>query len=142
MAYVQDILETKGKTVLSLAPDNTVLEALELMERENIGAVPVMEKGRLAGIFTERLYARNVFLKGRASPKTSLADVMVRDVVTVTPDTKVEACMAMMSDKRIRHLPVTRDGEVVGIISIGDLMQRIIEEREFDIENLVDYISR
>ena len=142
MAHVQDILDAKQRAVLSLAPDNTVLEALELMERENIGAVPVVENGRLAGIFTERLYARNVFLKGRASPKTSLADVMVRDVLTVTPDTNVEACMALMSDKRIRHLPVTMDGEMVGIISIGDLMQRIIEEREFDIENLMEYIRR
>lgn len=142
MALVQDILETKGRAVHSLAPSNTVLEALELMERENIGAVLVVDGDRLAGIFTERLYARNVFLKGRASPNTSIAEVMVRDVVTVRPDTRVDACMALMSDKRIRHLPVIAEGRIAGIISVGDLMQKIIQDREIDIENLVDYISR
>lgn len=142
MASVQDILATKSHKLHDLAPENSVLEALELMAQENIGAVPIVADGRLVGIFTERLYARNVFLKGLASPKTSLEEVMVREVVTVTPDTTVEECMALMNDERIRHLPVISEDSVTGIVSIGDLMNRIIREREVDIENLVDYISR
>lgn len=142
MACVQDILATKGQLVHSLSPDAMVLDALELMARENIGAVPIVDNNRLAGIFTERLYARNVFLKGRASPKTSLADVMARDVVAITPQTSIDECMALMSDKRIRHLPVMAENKIVGIISIGDLMEKIIRDRELDIEHLVGYISR
>jgi CBS domain-containing protein len=142
MARVQDILESKPSKTHTLASRCTVLEALELMAREDIGAVPVIDNGQLEGIFTERLYARNVFLKGRASPKTLLEEVMTREVFTVTPDTKVEECMALMSDKRIRHLPVIAENKVVGVVSIGDLMKSIIQEREFDIEHLVNYISR
>ncbi|WP_112324478.1 CBS domain-containing protein [Oceanibium sediminis] len=142
MACVQEILESKPREIHTLASNCTVLEALELMAREDIGAIPVLDNGRLEGIFTERLYARNVFLKGRDSPKTLLKDVMVRDVITVTPDGKVEECMALMSDKRIRHLPVIRENSVVGIVSIGDLMKSIIQERELDIEHLVNYINR
>ena len=142
MAHVQDILDSKTNKIHSLASDDMVIDALRLMARENIGAVAVVDAGRLAGLFTERLYARNVFLKGRASPKTALRDVMVRQVVTVSPDTTVEECMALMSEKRIRHLPVISEAGVAGMISIGDLMRRIIQDREFDIEQLVDYISR
>ncbi len=142
MARVQDILDSKNEQVHSLAPENMVLEALELMARKNIGAVAVLDGGRLAGLFTERLYARNVFLKGRASPKTALGDVMVREVITVTPNATVEECMALMSERRVRHLPVIAEGAVVGMISIGDLMKKIIQDRELDIEQLVDYISR
>ena len=142
MARVQGILESKPRKIHTLASDCTVLEALELMAREDIGAVPVIDNGQLEGIFTERIYARNVFLEGRASPKTLLKEVMVREVVTVTPDEKVEECMALMSDKRVRHLPVIAENKVVGIVSIGDLMKNIIQEREFDIEHLINYISR
>lgn len=142
MARVHDILDAKGGAVHSLSPGNTVLDALELMARENIGSVVVAEEGRLAGIFTERLYAREVFLKGRASPKTALAEVMKREVITVPPDTTVEACMALMSKNRVRHLPVIADERVAGVVSIGDLMKRIIQDREFDIDYLVEYIGR
>lgn len=142
MARVQDILEAKSDKVHSLAPGDMVIDALRLMARENIGSVVVVDDDRLAGLFTERLYARNVFLKGRASPKTALGDVMVREVVTVTPDTTVEECMALMSKKGIRHLPVISESGVAGMVSIGDLMKRIIQDREFDIEQLVGYIGR
>ena len=142
MARVQDILEQKPTEVHSLGGSNTVLEALELMAEEDIGAVPIVDGERLTGIFTERLYARNVFLKGRASPKTLLSDVMVREVITVSPETSVEECMAIMNGKRIRHLPVMSDDSIVGIVSIGDLLKGIIQDREFDIEQLVGYISR
>ncbi len=140
MAHVRDILAAKGFDVHSLGPDRMVLDALELMARENIGAVPVMDGDRLIGIFTERLYARDVFLKGRASPSTRLREVMETEVITVTPDQSAEDCMAVMSDKRIRHLPVMEDGTLAGIISIGDLMKTIIDDREFDIEQLVKYV--
>ena len=142
MARVQEILDSKGKIIHSLASDEMVLDALELMARENIGAILVIDDSRLVGIFTERRYARNVFLKGRSSPKTPLGDVMVREVISVNPDTTVEECMAIMSKNRIRHLPVVAEDRVVGMISIGDLMKKIIQDREFDIKQLVGYISR
>lgn len=141
MAQVQDILEAKGDIVYSLSPRDMVLDALELMARHNIGAVTVIDDGQLAGIFTERLYARNVFLEGRTSPKTPLADVMVREVITIAPNASVEACIALMNANRIRHLPVIADNKMVGLVSFGDLMSRIVESREFDIEQLVHYIS-
>ncbi len=141
MACARDILTSKPPELHNLKPENTVLEALELMANKNIGSVVVLSKGFLAGIFTERLYAREVFLKGRASPNTSLGDVMVTNVITATPNTSVEECMAIMNKKCIRHLPIVSKGSVVGMISIGDLMNRIIQDREFDIEQLVDYIG-
>ncbi len=142
MARVQDILKAKGQAVYRLAPGDTVLEALQMMAQHNIGAVLITDASHLAGIFTERHYARNVFLKGRSSPKTPLADVMVRQVVTVAPTADIEACIALMNDKRIRHLPVVSDNEIVGVVSLGDLMRCIIESREFDIDQLVHYISQ
>lgn len=142
MAWVQDILKAKGEVVYSLAPSDTVLDALEMMAQHDIGAVLVTDDSQLVGIFTERLYARDVFLKGRSSPKTPLADVMVRRVITVAPTAGIEACIALMSDKRIRHLPVVFDHKVVGVVSTGDLLSCIIESREFDIDQLVQYISQ
>lgn len=140
MAYVRDILDAKGRGVLSLGPDAMVLEALELMADQNVGAVVVMDGDRLVGIFTERLYAREVFLKGRGSPDTPLGAVMSREVLTVSPERTAEECIALMSDKRVRHLPVIEDGRLAGIISIGDLMKSVIDDREFDLAQLVDYV--
>ncbi|MCU9847660.1 CBS domain-containing protein [Defluviimonas sp. WL0024] len=142
MAWVRDILSAKRHGIFGVGPDDMVLDALKLMAEKDIGAVLVTEGDRLAGIFTERRYAREVFLKGRSSPMTKVGEVMERDVITVTPDETAEACMALMSRNRIRHLPVMRDGTLVGVISIGDLMQSIIEDREFDIGQLVNYVSR
>jgi CBS domain-containing protein len=140
MTTVQQILDAKGHDVYFVRPDDTVLHALEMMEIENVGAVLVKVDDRLVGIFTERHYARKVFLKGRSSPKTLIREVMETDVVYVEPGQTAEACMALMTEKRIRHLPVLRDGGLVGIISIGDLMKSIIADREFSIDQLVRYV--
>lgn len=141
MAYIRDIIKMKGDIVHSLSSDDMVVDALELMARYDIGAVPIIDDGQLSGMFSERIYARNVFLEGRASPTTPLAEVMSRDVATVVPSTTVEACMGLMNKKKIRHVPVMVDGKVVGFVSIGDLMKRIIEDQEFNIENLIGYVG-
>ncbi|MDG4884547.1 CBS domain-containing protein [Mesorhizobium sp. WSM4884] len=141
MTTVQQILDAKGHDVYFVRPDDTVLHALQLMERRNVGAVLVKAGENLVGIFTERHYARKVFLKGRSSPKTRIHDVMERNVTYVEPGQSTEACMALMTEKRIRHLPVLRDGRLVGLISIGDLMKSIIADREFNIDQLVRYVQ-
>lgn len=141
MARVRDILEAKGREIHRVGPDAMVLDALKLMAAKDVGSVLVMEGEKIVGIFTERHYAREVFLKGRASPNTALRDVMRRDVLHVGLDDTAEACVALMTDKRVRHLPVLdEEGRLVGIISIGDLMKAIIGDREFDIDQLVNYV--
>ena len=120
--------------------DSTVLGALNLMAEKDIGGVLVTEHGRLVGIFTERHYARKVFIKGRSSPSTLVRDVMASDLVTVTVEDNAEKCMSLMNRHGIRHLPVLRDSDLVGIVSIGDLMQSIIQDREFDVEQLIGYV--
>lgn len=140
MAWVRDILAAKGRDVHSVGPDDMVLDALKLMATRDIGAVLVTEGESLVGIFTERQYARDVFLKGRASPETPVRDVMAADVISVSPDQSVDDCMALMANLRIRHLPVLSENRLVGVISIGDLVKSIIGDREFDIDQLVKYI--
>jgi CBS domain-containing protein len=140
MNTVQQILDAKGHDIYFVRPDDTVLHALQMMERKNVGAMLVKEDDNLVGIFTERHYARKVFLKGRSSPKTRIREVMEPDVVYVEPEQSAEACMALMTEKRIRHLPVLRDGRLLGIISIGDLMKSIIADREFNIDQLMRYV--
>ena len=140
MNTVQQILDAKGHDIYFVRPDDTVLHALQMMERKNVGALLVKEDDNLVGIFTERHYARKVFLKGRSSPKTRIREVMEPDVVYVEPEQSAEACMALMTEKRIRHLPVLRDGRLLGIISIGDLMKSIIADREFNIDQLMRYV--
>ena len=141
MTTVQQILDAKGHDTYFVHPDDTVLHALQMMERRNVGAMLVKEDDNLVGIFTERHYARKVFLKGRSSPKTRVREVMERDVIYVEPGQSAEACMALMTEERIRHLPVLRDGRLVGMISIGDLMKSIIADREFNIDQLVRYVQ-
>ena len=140
MTTVQQILGAKGHDVYFVRPDDTVLQALQIMENKDVGALLVKDGDRLVGIFTERHYARKVFLKGRSSPKTLIREVMETEVVYVEPGQTAEACMALMTEKRIRHLPVLHDGRLVGIISIGDLMKSIIADREFSIDQLVRYV--
>ena len=140
MTMVQQILEIKGHQVFAVGPDEMVIDALKLMKTKDVGAVLVMDGVSLVGIFTERHYTRKVFLEGRASPTTSIRDVMETDVIFVEPDQTAEVCMALMTEKRIRHLPVLSEGIVVGIVSIGDLMRSVIEERQFDIDQLVQYV--
>ena len=140
MAFVKEILQSKGNETYTVDVDSTVLDALNLMAEKDIGGVLVTEHGRLVGIFTERHYARKVFIKGRSSPSTLIRDVMASDLVTVTVEDNAEKCMSLMTRHGIRHLPVIRDSDLVGIVSIGDLMQSIIEDREFDVEQLIGYV--
>jgi len=141
MTTIKQLLGTKGREVLSIGPDASVYDAIKLMADKDVGSLVVMDGTRLAGIFTERHYARNVFLKGRSSPKTSVGDIMERTVICTTLDETVEECMAVMTSRGVRHLPVLEDNAVVGIISIGDLVKSIIDGQKFIIEQLETYIT-
>lgn len=140
MTTVQQLLNEKGHDVLSIHPDDSVFDAIQLMAKENVGALVVMENDRPVGIFTERHYARSVFLKGKSSPKTRTREIMTTDVVCTRPEQTVEECMAVMTSKRVRHLPVLYEARLVGIVSIGDLVKSIIEDQNFAIEQLEHYI--
>jgi CBS domain-containing protein len=142
MTIVRHILDKKGQLVWTIRPDDTVFAAIEEMARKDVGALVVVENGDPIGIFTERHYARDVFLKGRSSPTTVVKDVMRTGFLYVTLDRTVEECMAIMTAERVRHLPVMDDGSLVGLISIGDLVKSIIEDREFVIDQLTNYITR
>jgi len=138
---VGELLRGKGKAVWSVGPDDTVFETLKFLAEKEIGAVLVLEQGKPVGIFSERDYARGVILKGKASKDTPVRDVMTSRVVYVRPDTTMAECMALMTDKRCRHLPVLDGGELVGLISIGDVVKAVIAEQEFLIEQLENYIT-
>ena len=142
MDTVKDILQLKGHVVYTVSPDSSVYEALETLEAKNLGSLVVLEEnGKLDGIFTERDYARKVILKGRSSKETKVRDIMTESPVFVTPDHKIEYCMQLMTDKFIRHLPVLENDELVGVISIGDIVKYTIYEKDFIIENLEHYIT-
>ncbi len=141
MFIVKQILDNKGHDVWSIGPDASIYEALELMAERNIGAVLVMEGGRLVGIFSERDYARKVVLEGKSSRETPVRQAMTGRVFAVRPDQSVEGCMALMTEKRIRHLPVMRDDEVVGVISIGDVVKALITQQANTIGHLESYIT-
>jgi CBS domain-containing protein len=142
MTAIRHILDQKGHQVWSVHPDDTVYDAIRMMADKDVGALMVLDGGEVAGIVTERDYARNVFLKGRGSPQTLVGEVMVRNVACVEPDQTVDECMAIMTARRVRHLPVIDDRrELLGIISIGDLVKSIISDREFVIEQLEHYIG-
>jgi CBS domain-containing protein len=141
MKIVTDLLQSKGHTVWSVAPDTSVYEALELMASKDVGALLVLEAGRVVGIFSERDYARKVILKGKASRDTPVGDIMTSRVVYIRPEQSVAECMALMTNKHIRHLPVMAGDELIGLISIGDVVKAIISEQEFMIEQLENYIT-
>jgi CBS domain-containing protein len=141
MKKVKDILETKGRVVWSIEPGASVYDAMKLMADKGIGALLVMEGPKLVGIISERDYARKVILQGRASRTTEVREIMTSRVVYTEPERNIEECMALMTEKRIRHLPVVEAGQVSGIISIGDLVKAIIAEQKFIIEQLERYIS-
>ena len=141
MTAVHHILDQKGRQVWSVHPDNTVYDAIKKMADNDVGSLVVLEDGKLVGIITERNYARNVFLKGRASPQTRVGEIMERNVVCVHPDQSVEECMAIMSARRLRHLPAINDGELLGIVSIGDLVKWKISEVEAEADGLKAYIA-
>lgn len=140
MKSVAQLLKAKGTTVYSVSPGTSVLECLKLFADKGIGAALVMEGDRLIGIFSERDYARKVVLHGKSSKDLKVQDVMTPDVLWVDPKRTNEECMALMTEKRIRHLPVMEGGKVIGIISIGDLVKDIIAEQQFVIEHLERYI--
>jgi CBS domain-containing protein len=140
MKTVKEILQAKAQALLSIAPHATVLDALKMMADHEIGALVVLEGERLAGIFSERDYARKVILYGKASKDTAVSEIMTHKVVCVKPDQSVEECMALMTDKRIRHLPVLHEKKVIGVISIGDVVKEVISEQRFMIEQLEHYI--
>jgi len=142
MKTVKQILDVKGYQVWSITPDKFVFDALKLMGEENIGALTVVEGDRLVGIISERDYARKVILQGRTSRDTRVAEIMTAAVIATRLEQNVEECMATMTAKRIRHLPVVENDQVLGMISIGDLVKSIIDEQQFMIEQLENYISR
>lgn len=141
MKTVKDLLDDKGYELFSLAPGDTVYAAIEVMAERGVGALLVLEGTRLVGIVSERDYARKVILQGRRSQDTPVSDIMTTKVVCVSRDITVDECMALMTDKRIRHLPVIESDEVIGIISIGDVVRAVIREKQFLIEQLERYIT-
>lgn len=138
---IASILKTKGSTIWSVAPDTTVYDALALMAERSIGAVLVLSDGRLAGIVSERDYARKIVLQGKSSKDTPVHEIMTRSPVTVTPDHTVDECMVIMTQSRVRHLPVVIGDRVAGIVSIGDLVNAIISAQAHTINQLHTYIS-
>ncbi|HHQ13859.1 MAG TPA: CBS domain-containing protein [Chromatiales bacterium] len=141
MRTVQDILKSKGSDVWSIGPDNTIFEAVQIMADKRIGALLVMDEQKPVGIVTERDYARKVALEGRSSREAPVREIMSTRVLCVRPDRSIEDCMALMTDKRARHLPVVDQKAIVGMISIGDLVKAVIAEQRFVIDQLHDYIT-
>lgn len=140
MKTVRQLLQAKGGAIHSVSPDTRVFEALKLMAEKEIGALVVTDGGALAGIMSERDYARKVILHGKSSHDIPVRDIMTSQVVTVTPSQTVDQCMALMTSKRIRHLPVTEAGKLIGLVSIGDLVKEVIAEQEQTIKQLESYI--
>ena len=136
----QFIEQTKRPT-WSLSSNNTVRQALQLMADKNIGAIVIKDQDKLIGIFSERDYARKVVLKGKNSTDTKLVEVMSKEVITISSDIQIDACMQLMTDKRVRHLPVVDNGKSIGIISIGDVVRLMIDEQKYLIDELKKYIS-
>jgi CBS domain-containing protein len=141
MSTVRHILDQKGNNIWSIHPDATVFDAIAKMAEKDIGSLIVMDGDEIVGIITERHYARNVVLKGKTSPTTKIRDIMERHVIFAMPEQSVEQCMVIMSEKRVRHLPVLHGKQVIGIISIGDLVKSIIGDQKFTIDQLVHYIQ-
>jgi CBS domain-containing protein len=142
LEHVSDILEEKGDDVLQIEASATVFDAIKLMVDSNVGSLLVTENGKLIGIVTERDYLRRVTLEGRTERDTSIGEIMTSPLVYVTPDTSIDECMAVMTERRIRHLPVLTEGrEVAGIVSIGDLVKFRSKQQSFQIKLLTDYIS-
>ena len=142
MITVRHLLDRKGRAVYAIGPEDPVLEAIQLMADHHIGALVVLRNGELAGILSERDYARKVILMGRSSDETPAWQIMSSPVHSVSPDGTLEECMRLMTEKRIRHLPVVETGRGVGMISIGDLVKAVIEEQQRTIEQLESYIHR
>ncbi|MES3016575.1 MAG: CBS domain-containing protein [Bacteroidota bacterium] len=141
MKTVKHIVQNKSNAIYSVAPDTSVLDALQVMMDKNISALLVMEGSALKGIFTERDYARKIILQGKSSKETLIADVMTAKLETIGFNSTIDQCMQIMTDRHIRHLPIVDDGKVGGMISIGDLVKFVIEDQKQTIEQLQSYIS-
>lgn len=141
MLTVKQLLDQKGYQVWSIAPDDTVFDALKLMAEKNIGALVVIEDGKMVGILSERDYARKVILEGKSSMNTPVETIMTDKVLYVGPKQSLEDCMAIMTDKHIRHLPVYEEQQLLGLISIGDVVKAVISQKEYVIEQLENYIT-
>lgn len=142
MDTIRQLLKAKGKDIWSIAPDETAFRALQIMDEKDIGALLVMENDKVVGIFSERDYARKVILKDKASKNTSVGELMTKDVVYVESSATVEECMALMTAKHIRHLPVFENEKLVGIVTIGDVVKQVISSQEYTIDQLERYISK
>ena len=141
MKLVKHVLDSKGSDIISIAMNASVLDAIKLMAEKAIGSLLIMDGSALKGIVTERDYARKVIIKGRSSKSTEVSEIMTTDVYTASPGETVNHCMSLMTKYKIRHLPVVDDGTVVGMISIGDLVEAIIRDQQEEIEHLEHYIS-
>lgn len=141
MKLVQHLLDSKGREIISITADASVLDAIKMMADRAVGSLLVMQGDELLGIVTERDYARKVIVKGRSSKSTEVGEIMTAKVCTATIEDTVNSCMTVMTERRIRHLPVVDDGTVIGMISIGDLVQAIISDQQEEIEHLEHYIS-
>ncbi len=141
MIFVKSILDKKGWNAWTISPDAKVVDALRIMAEKNVGALVVLENDNMAGIISERDYARKIILKGLQSYDTPVRDIMTAPVYTVHPDTTAEQCMALLSEKHIRHLPVINQGKLAGLVSIGDIVKAITTEQNITIENLEVYIA-
>ena len=141
MRTVRQLLESKPAEIIAISPDAPVIDAIRLMAERRVGALVVMEGARLAGILSERDYARKIVLQGRSSKATSVRDIMTAEVITVRPEDSSDHCMQVVTDKRIRHLPVMQGGDVIGVLSIGDLVRAVIEEQKQELDQLQRYIA-
>ena len=141
MTTLNQILQVKGQSVWSVSPNDTVYDTIKLMADKNVGALVVLEGEKLTGIISERDYARKVILKGKSSRETAVKEIMSSDVVTIRPNQSIEECMALMTHKRVRHLPVLEGDKLLGMISIGDIVKAIISEQEYTIKQLENYIT-
>ena len=141
MTKISQLLLNKGNQIWSIEPKTTIFEALEIMSEKEIGALLVMEEEKLVGIFSERDYARKVILKGKSSKNTPVGELMTKKVFYIDPQKTISDCMAMMTTKRIRHVPVIEDEKVIGIVTIGDVVNQIITEQEVTIHHLENYIT-
>jgi CBS domain-containing protein len=140
MKSLKQLLAAKGSQVYSIAPDAKVIEALQVMAQKDVGALAVMEGGRIVGMLSERDYARKVILHGKSSQDVPVRDIMTADVFTIDPEKTIEECMALVTQRRIRHLPVCEGDKLIGLVSIGDLVKEVIADQEQTIKQLESYI--
>ena len=141
MITIKELLRKKNSDIWSISPQASVYQALELMAQKDVGALLVIENDKLVGIFSERDYARKVILKGKASRETAVSELMTKSVYYVTPDNTLEEAMALMTSKHIRHLPIMNQGKLVSIVTLGDVVKRIISEQKLTIDELENYLT-